>query len=253
MNSKINKMKLKLLTLLFLGGVLAANAQFSVKDGDGNVINDGDIIEFGTTTYPDAELAFFVTNEGSENIYSRVEYISQTNAIDPKFEQLCYGVECYFNIEIGSTVPPANMEAVEIEPGETTGMGNHFYSNDMGDDPNENVDFTFTFKLYEDGNSTSEVGETLTLTYRYNPLLSVNDVQQVNLSLISTIVTDQIEMDINEPVQVQLYDYQGRLIKQQKFEVGKHYMNISDLSAQPYLIRFKNEGGAVKTSKIIKR
>lgn len=246
-------MKLKLLVLSFLGGIVMANAQFSVTDIDGNRINDGDIIEFGSTEYPAAELEFFVTNTGSENIYSRVEYVSQSNASDPQFEQLCYGIECYFNIQLGTTVPPANMEAVEIEPGATTGMGNHFYSNDMGLDPDENVDFTFTFKNYEGLNSMNEVGETLTLTYRYNPLLSVNDVHQVNLSLISTIVTDRIEMDVNESIQVQLYDYQGRLIKQEKFEIGKQFMNISDLSAQPYLVRFKNEGGAVKTSKIIKK
>lgn len=246
-------MKLKLFLLTFLCGVFIANAQFTVEDGDGNTINDGDIIEFGTLEYPAAELEFFVTNTGSENIFSRVEYISHDNAADPLFEQLCYGIECYFNIEIGNTVPPANMEAVEIIPGETTGMGNHFYSNDPGANPDEVVDFTFTFKLYEDENSSTSTGSTLTFTYRYNPLLSTNDVKQVNLSVVSTIVSERIEMDINEPVQVQLYDYQGRLIKQAQFKTGKQQLDISNLSSQAYLLRIKNEEGAVKTTKIIKK
>lgn len=246
-------MKLKLFLLTFLCGFFIANAQFTVKDEAGNVINDGDIIEFGTLEYPAAELQFFVTNTDSENIYSRVEYMSQVNAADPLFEQLCYGIECYFNIAVGSTVPPANMEAVEIIPGEATGMGNHFYSNDPGQNPDENVDFIFAFKLYEDENSNTATGSSLTLTYRYNPLLSVNEVKKVNMSVISTIVSERIEMDVNEPVQVQLYDYQGRLIKQAKFETGKQELSISDLSSQAYLLRIKNEGGAVKTTKIIKR
>lgn len=246
-------MKLKLFLFTFLCGFFMANAQFTVTDGDGNIINDGDIIEFGTLEYPAAELEFFVTNTGSENIFSRVEYISQVNAVDPLFEQLCYGIECYFNIAIGSTVPPANMDAVEIAPGEETGMGNHFYSNDPGQNTGENVDFVFTFKLYEDANSSTSTGSTLTLTYRYNPLLSANDVKKVNMSVISTIVSERIEMDINEPVQVQLYDYQGRLIKQANFESGKQELNVSDLSSQAYLLRIKNEGGALKTTKIIKK
>src|SRR5699024_4409481 len=226
-------MKSKLFLLSFLGGLFVAKAQFTVKDGDRNIINDGDIIEFGTLEYHAAELEFFVENTGSETIYSRVEYVSQTNASDPLFEQLCYGIECYFNIEIGNTVPPANMEAVVVEPGEETGMGNHFYSNDPGANPDEVVDFTYTFKLYENEVSLNEVAGSLTLTYRYNPMLSVNDVKQVNSSVISTIVSDRIEMDVNEPVQVQLYDYQGRLVKQAQFEAGKQEINVSDLSAQP--------------------
>lgn len=237
----------------FLGSVMIANAQFTVKDADGNVINDGDIIEFGTTEYPAAEFEFFVTNDSSENIFSRVEYLSHTNASVPQFNQLCYGIECYWGIELGATVPPENLDAVVIFPDETTGMGNHFYSDDSGENPGENVDFEFAFKLYDGVDSTTEVGTPLYFTYRYNPTLSVNDVKQVNLSLVSTVVTERIVMDVNEPVQVQLYDYQGRLIKQASFETGRQEMNVSSLSSQAYILKFKNEQGATKTSKIVIR
>jgi len=244
-------MKLRLLLMSFLGGVMIANAQFTVRDADGNVINDGDIIEFGTTEYPAAELEFFVTNDSEENIFSRVEYISQVNASVPEFYQLCYGMECYWGIELAATVPPENTDAVEIYPGQTTGIGNHFYSDDPGQNTGENVDFRFAFKLYEDISSTTEVGTPIYFTYRYNPTLSVPDVKQVNLSLLSTIVTDRILMDVNEPVQVLLYDYQGRLIKQASFETGRQEMNVSSLSSQAYILKFKNAQGAVKTSKVI--
>lgn len=246
-------MKLKLFILLFLGGIFLSNAQFIVEDEHGNQIHDGDIFEYGVIDPEVSTLNFFVTNTGTETIYSRVEYIEQNNAADSKFSELCYGFECYFMIDIGIRVPLINLEAVEIEPGGTTGMGNHFYSDDQGLDPGENVDFIFAFKLYEDATSENEIGQSLTFTYRYNPLLSVQEAKQVNMSVISTIVSERIEMDVKEPVQVQLYDYQGRLVKQASFETGKQELNVSDLSSQAYLLRIKNDGGAVKTTKIIKR
>lgn len=157
-------MKLRLLLLSLLGGLFFANAQYTVRDGDGNIINDGDIIEFGSLEYPAAELLFYVTNDNpNETIYSRVQYMSQINAQDPKFEQLCYGVECYFNIELLSYVPPVNMEAVDILPEHTTGIGNHFYSNDPGNGV-DNVDFVFAFRQYAGLNDMTETGTPLFFT-----------------------------------------------------------------------------------------
>lgn len=245
-------MKLRLLLLCFLCGVLTASAQFTVRDGNGNVINNNDVIEFGTIDYPAAELPFYVTNDGAQTIYSRVQYIGQTNANDPKFYQLCYGEECYWEIEMNAYVPPASTYGVTIEPGETTQMGNHFYNNDTGNGA-DNVDFVFAFRQFDDPNELNEVGEALVFTYRYNPLLSVNGVNPVNLSLHATVVSERIVMDVNEPVLVTLYDIQGRVINQVKLEVGQQEINVSNLSAQTYILQFKNDNGAIKTSKIIKR
>lgn len=246
-------MKLKLLLLSVFGAVAIANAQYTVKDVDGNVLNDGDVIEFGTIEFPAAEYEFFVTNDNTnDEIYSRIEYLSETNANNPEFQQLCYGFQCYYGIELGNTVPPSHVEPVTILPGETTGLGNHFYSNDSGNGT-DNVDFVFAFRQYENVEGTIQTGTSLTFTYRYNPTLSVNGVSKVNLSLISTVVIDQLTMDVNEPVQVKLYDMQGRLVKEAKFETGRQVMDVSNLSSQQYIVQFINDGGALKTTKIIIR
>lgn len=245
-------MKLRLLLLCFLCGVLTASAQYTVRDGNGNVINDGDIIEFGTIDYPAAELPFFVTNDASETIYSRVKYLGQTNASNPDFYQLCYGEECYWEIVIDGYVPPVSTYGVTIESGETTQMGNHFYNNDTGNGV-DNVDFTFAFLQLDGPNSFGEIGDRLTFTYRYNPLLSVNDVNPVNLSLHATVVSDRLVMDVNEPVSAIIYDIQGRLINQVRLDVGQQEINVSNLSSQTYIIQFKNDHGAVKTSKFVVR
>lgn len=245
-------MKIKLLFTFFFVGLLGVSAQFTIKDDRGRIFNDGDIFEFGTTDYPDAELLFFVTNDSSETIFSRIEYVNHINAENPLFGQLCYGVECYFGIEPGGTVPPRETEAVAIAPGETTGMGNHFYSNDLGLEEGT-VDFVFAFKLYEDLMSANEVGETLTITYRYNPSLGVDAVSKVDLSLHATVVTDRLVMDVNEPVEAVIYDMQGRQIKQTTLNVGQQEWTVSDLSSQSYLIKFKSATGATKTSRFIVR
>src|SRR5690554_882375 len=246
-------MKFKLLLLSVLGAVSIANAQFTVTDEEGNVLNDGDVLEFGTVDRAEADYAFYVTNDNAtDEIYSRVAYISQANATNPEFEELCYGFTCYYGIELGTTVPPADAPAVDIPVGHTTGLGNHFYSSDPGNGA-DNVDFVFAFRQYESIDSDVEVGTPLIFTYRYNQTLSVNNVTKVNLSLISTLVTDELVMDVNEPVQVKLFDMQGKLVKEASYVSGRQIMNVSSLSSAQYIVQFKNEGGAKKTSKVIIR
>ncbi len=246
-------MKIKLLLLSVFGAVAIANAQYTVTDDNGNVLQDGDIIEFGSLEQPAADYNFFVTNNNpTDEIYSRIEYISQTNATNPHFAELCYGFVCYYEIQLGTTTPPMNIEPMIIPVGHTTGLGNHLYSNDPGNGQG-NVDFVFAFRQYEDVAGTIQTGESITFTYRYNPALSVDKVSKVNLSLISTVVTDQLTMDVNEPVQVQVYDMQGKLVKQANLEVGRQTVDVSNLSGQQYIVQFTNQGGAKKTSKVIIR
>lgn len=244
-------MKFKLLFLALLGVMGIANAQFTVTDVDDNVLNDGDIIEFGTGAYPDASFDFFVTNDNTaDEIYSRVQFMSATNQTRSTFDQLCYGTQCYYQIEIGQFVPPMGSAPVAIGLGETTGLGNHFYNNDMGDGT-DNVDFVFTFRQFEDAEGTSEVGTPLTFTYRYNPTLGVESNTKVGLSIQSTVVSDQLVLNVTEPIQMMMYDVQGRLVKQAHFESGNQVVNVSNLSAQTYIVQFKNNNGSIKTTKIL--
>ena len=80
-------MKFKLLFLSVIGSFAIANAQYTVTDRGGNVLNDGDLIEYGTTLYPDASYEFFVTNNNpSEEIYTRIEFVSATSGNGDGFE-----------------------------------------------------------------------------------------------------------------------------------------------------------------------
>ena len=244
-------MKFKLLVLTILGSVTVASAQYTIKDDNGVVLNDGDVIEYGTLAYPDASYDFFVTNDNpTDEIYSRVQMVSATNTSDPTFEQLCYGDLCYFDVEMLQFVPPMNALPVAIPVGATTGMGNHFYNNDPGN-KSDPVDFVFSFRQYQDADGTVEIGTPLTFTYRYNPSLGVETNSAVNLTIQSTVVSDQLVLNVSEPVQMRLYDLQGKLVKQAAFESGNQVVNVSDLSAQIYIAQFENTNGARRTTKIL--
>ena len=244
-------MKIKLLLLSVLGSMAIANAQYTIKDDNGVVLNDGDVIEFSTVDYPDASYDFFVTNDNpTDEIYSRVQLMSSENQSNATFEQLCYGTQCYYEIEMLQFVPPIDAAPVAIPVGHTTGLGNHFYNNDLGNGTNS-VDYVFAFRQFEDVAGTIEIGTPLTFTYRYNPTMGVEGVSTVNISIQSTMVSDQLIMKVNEPVQMMMYDIQGRLVKQTQFESGNQVVNVSDLSSQTYIVQFKNNNGAVKTTKIM--
>ncbi len=240
-------MKIKLLFLCLMGSFAIANAQYTVTDRAGNVLSNGDFIEYGTTQYPDASYEFFVTNDNlSEEIYTRIEFVSATSGNGDGFE-LCYG-ECYTGISVGQTVPPAP-EVLPIAIGETTLEGNHFYNGDPGNGV-DNLDFVFAFHQYE-ADGTTEIGTPLTFTYRYNPTLGVNENSVVKLKIQSTVVSSQLVLDINEPVSMLVYDLRGRVVKQARFETGRQEVNMTDLSAQAYIVQFRNEKGATQTTKIV--
>lgn len=243
-------MKFKLLLLSVLGSVAMANAQYTVMDRSGNVLNNGDVIQFETLEYPEASYEFYVTNDNpAEEIYTRIEYVSETNSTNGQFEQLCYGL-CYNQLMPGATVPPANEAALPIAIGATTLMGNHFWSDDAGTGAGS-VDFVFAFRQYEDAAGTIETGTPLLFTYRYDPTASVKDNTSVNLTIQSTLVSNELVLNVNEPVNMVVYNIQGQVVKQGNFEIGRQVINVSDLSPQTYIVQFKNHNGGVQTSKFL--
>ncbi len=245
-------MKFKLLLLSVFGSVALASAQYTVKDHNDVVLNEGDVIVFDELTYPAASYEFYVTNDNaSETIYTRIEYVSETNSSTGSFEQLCYGL-CYNDIVVGGTVPPASDIAYAIAVGETTPLGNHFYNDDPGNgtDP---IDFVFAFRQYSDEAGTVEIGTPLTFTYRYNPLLSTQDNTAVDFTIQSTVVSSELVVNANEAMSMVVYNLQGRVVKQAQFDAGRQVVNVSDLSSQAYIVQFTNNKGGISTTKFIKQ
>lgn len=240
-------MKLNLLFLSALFVTLSINAQYTVEDEDGNVVTDGTILTYGTLTYPEASFDFYVNNvSATDAIRMKIEFVSGVNA-DGSSMELCFGL-CYTGITIGQSYPP-NAEFVEILPGGQTLPGNHMYNADPG---NGTDIIEYTFRYYQIDMTGNEIGDALTVIYRYNPLLGVNS-NALNVNLFSTSITDELVLSVDEELDLMVYDLQGRVVKSQRLEIGTQQINMSDLSSQVYLMHFQNNRGVSYTAKVVVR
>jgi hypothetical protein len=238
-------MKLNLLFLSALFVTLSMNAQFTVEDDNGNVVADGTVITYGTLTYPEASFDFYVNNvSATDDIRMKIEFVSAVNA-DGSSMELCFGL-CYTGITIGQSYPP-NAEFVEILQGGQTLSGNHMYNADPG---NGSDILEYTFRFYQIDTTGNEIGDPLTVIYKYNPLLSVK-TNELNVNLFSTSITDELVLSVDEELDLMVYDLQGRVVKSQKLEIGTQQINMSDLSSQVYLMHFQNNRGVSYTAKVV--
>ena len=240
-------MKKKLLLISIFLVAMTMNAQYTLEDSDGNLIEDGDVITFNVLGYPDANWDFYVNNtSSSDNIYMKIEFVSAVNANGSMME-LCFGL-CYTGITIGNSYPPNN-EFVEIAPGEQTGPGNHLVNSEPG---NGTDAVEYVFRYYQvDATGNNEIGTSLTITYRYDPLLGVGDFNKLNVAISSTIINNELIVEADEDLEMVMYDLQGRLVKTQKLNIGRQSINTSDLSSQIYIVQFKNNQGFTDIVKVI--
>ncbi len=236
-------MKLKLLIMSALFVVGTATAQFTVKDDNDNPIVDGQVVEFAQAGFPDGELKFFVTNTGSNPIKTKIQFVSAVNADGSEME-LCYGL-CYTGITIGNSYPPGT-DFIEILPGETTPQGNHFLNN-----ATDTSIIDYVFKFYEIDNSGNQIGNPLTMTYRYNPNLGVDDVSNLGVVVNSTIIKGSLDVSTTENMKMTVYNLLGKEVFMQNLTVGNNQIDFSNLSSQLYIVKFNNEKGSSKVFKII--
>ena len=241
-------MKLRLLFLSALFVTLGINAQYTVEDDNGDPITDGYEVTYGVLTYPEASFDFYVNNvSATETIRMKIEFVSAQNA-DGSSMELCFGL-CYTGITIGQSYPP-NADYVEILPGGQTLPGNHMFNADPG---NGTDTIIYTFRFYQIDMTGNEIGDALTMTYRYDPLLGINEANELNVNLFSTLITDELVLTVDEELDLMVYDLQGRVVKSQKLEIGRQQINMSNLSSQMYLLHFQNNRGVSYTTKVVVR
>ena len=201
------KMKIKLLLLAVVFTAFSMNAQYVVKDHDGNAITEGMVVEFGTYGTQGASLEYFITNNGGDAINMRIDFVSAVNADGLGFE-LCFG-QCYVDLDLGQNVPPAP-EFVTIGAGMTTGEGNHFANTLEGDDSTIQ---DWNFRFYETDANGVDIGNELNFTYRYNPLLGVEDFNKLDVVVSSTIILNEMTVKTVEELNMVVYNIQGKVVK----------------------------------------
>jgi len=229
----------------------ASYAQFDLKNyNDDSVITDGQTISFSETGCgydDDCNWKFKVTNtSATETLYMRIFVDNMVNS-DGSNVQLCFSGVCLFSVTLGNGYPNT---AAMIAPSASTGIGNYFWNqNPIG--TTTAMSWTLRFQAFDSSGFT--IGTPLNVTYNFDPNLSVDDSALSSLEVYPTNVKNELNVNSSENLTADFYDLLGRNVKQANIISGGDTIDISDLSAQPYIIRFTNEEGESITKKIVKQ
>ena len=239
--------------LLFMGLILASfvsYAQFDVRDkSDDSLVTDGQSIAFSEAgcEYADpCNWKFEVTNTSSEAIYMRI-FVDNLVGTDGSNFQLCFAGVCLNNVALNSGYPST---AAMIAPGATNSAGNNFWNQN---DSATATDMSWTFRFQAFDSSGFTIGSPLSVTYNYTAPLSVEESQLSKINIYPTNVVNELNVSSTEDLSATIYDLLGRNVKQVNIISGGDTIDFSDLSAQPYIIRFTNEEGDSITKKIVKK
>jgi hypothetical protein len=239
-------MKNTLLIAVFLTTfALFAQNPYTVSDQDGEEVTEGMVITMNDFGVPDGSFDYFVTNDSDDDINMRIEFVSALNADGSGFE-LCFD-QCFIDLVIGQSIPPPP-NFVTILAGETTPSGNHFAATI---ESTEVQDYNFRFYLTD--SEGADIGNDLNFTYRYDPTLGLNDIKELGVEITSTVIFNAMEVNTLEEMNMFIYSLQGQLINSQMLYSGNQIINLSYLSPQVYIVKFKTKEGISKTLKIIKK
>lgn len=237
-----------LFALLFLAGI--ASAQFTVEDYNGVPILDGDVRGVNTTDPAIATLYFWINNESTtDDILIKIKQESITNS-DGSSYQFCFGMLCIFDVQEGQ-VYPADGIPIMIPAGGTNPQYDKFQTENEGDGTNYPIDYVWKFfQVDEDDN---EIGESITFTYRYDPLLSVNDLEAANLGVIlhNTIAARTLRVESINTLMFEIFNLNGQMINTDHISSGISDINTSNLNAGVYFIRFTDGSNNTSTMKFV--
>ncbi|MBC2844534.1 T9SS type A sorting domain-containing protein [Winogradskyella flava] len=227
----------------------ASHAQFDLKNyNDDSIITDGQTVSFSETGCgydDDCNWKFKVTNTSTtETLYMRIFVDNMVNS-DGSNVQLCFSGVCLFSVTLGSGYPNT---AAAIAPGASTGIGNYFW-NQNPISTTTAMSWTLRFQAFD--SEDREIGTPLNVIYSFNPNLSVDDVELTSVNVYPTQVKNELNVSSNQDMTAEFYNVLGKEVKRVDVTSGESQINVSDLSPQLYIIRFRNEAGKTLIKKII--
>lgn len=240
--------KLLLISLMLTSYI--CQAQFDVLYKRNNtIVSDGQSYTFieASCGYDDpCNWKFDVTNTSSQDIYMRIIVDNLVNNDGSNF-QVCFASVCLNNITLNGAYPST---AALITPGETNSLGNNFWNLNPAGTATA-MSWTLRFQAFDAGDN--EIGTPISMSYNYQPTLSVEDSQISNLNVYPTKVKNELNVTVDENVSAVFYDITGKKVKDVQISSGNQKINISELSAQIYIVQFKNEEGKKTAIKIVKQ
>lgn len=245
------KMK-KIITLLALLTLQFGFSQITLSRLNFTPIPSGSVIANNQTGYPQAEVGFKVRNTGSTttNVWVKCEDLINNNGTN---FQLCFGEECLPEVAEGITYPSVG---VTLAPNGSNGNFDHFLNDNTGSGV---YPLDFVFRFYQTNQATqggAEVGNSITVTYRYDPNLTVDEVNQLEASGVivkSTLIENELVLDVLKSTSMSVYDLNGKVVYTAELDYGIQTFDFSNISSGVYVINFTNAEGNSSTKKIIKK
>jgi len=223
-------------------------AQFEVRDkSDDSIVTDGQTLNFaesGTSSTSPYNWKFKVTNTSGNDIYMRI-FVDDMTGSDGSNYQLCFNGVCLNSISLNSGYPST---PALIAAGATNSAGNSFWNQNPSSTTTP-MSWTFRFQAFDAGGT--EIGTPLSVTYNFDPSLSINDSELTSVDVFPTQVKNELNVSSNEDLTAEFYDILGKRVKQTTVTSGASIIDVSDLSPQLYIIRFRNNSGKTLVKKII--
>ena len=214
-------------------------------------VTNGAVLAKNQIGYPQAEILFRVRNNGTTttNVWAKCESLLNNNG---SMFQFCFADVCFAEVQQGVVYP---IQALTLTPGSSNGNFDHFLNDNSG---NGTYPLDFVFKFFQTNQATqggTEVGNAITFTYRFDPTLSTDEVDQLQTSGVivkSTVIDTELNLDVLKGTAMTIYDLNGKSVYGANLEYGIQSIDVSNLSAGIYIISFTNEEGITSTKKIIK-
>jgi len=244
-----NTIMKRILPFAFLLLGISSFAQISLSRHDGTPISNGQVVAFNTIAFPAAEMDFYVRNL-STTTSTNVKIVCESlvNNDGTGFE-LCFGNECLSFVEQGEIYPSI---PVILAPNGINGNFDHFLNTDAG---SGTFPKDYVFRFYQINSTGNEISNSITMTYRYDPSLSIDEINQLETSGVivkSTLVDNEISLDVLKPSQMTIFDMTGKLVINTKLGYGIQTVDVSNLSSGVYVLKFTSVEGRVSNEKIIK-
>ncbi|WP_438962434.1 T9SS type A sorting domain-containing protein [Nonlabens sp.] len=243
-------MKKKLLLIALILTSYFSQAQFDVIFKRTNTaITDGqtfDFTESGCGYNDPCNWQFEVTNTSNQDINVRivVDQMVNNNGSDL---QLCFASVCLNSISLNTAYPS---QAAVIPVGTTNSVGNYFWNKYPAGTVSP-MSWTFRFQAYDANDN--EIGTPISMNYNYLGTLSMENSEIPSLNVYPTIVSDELNVSVDENVTATFYDLTGRIVKQVTSITNDQRIDVSNLTSQIYLVHFLNDQNQKTVVKIIKQ
>lgn len=243
--------KIILLAAVFFGAY--ANAQnIAYTTNGGATIENNQVFTFENNDAEAAKLLINLKNNGTETFRFKIrvdEVIGNTETGSEMNLQFCFSDLCYGWVYAGNLYPN---NPVELAPGASNNPADHF----VNTYPGEGGPVTYKFTIVE-VNAAEEIiqDNLLKFTYTYQPTTSVNDftaLKNMGITLGSTMVNTQLNVTANTAATLQLFDVNGKKVKEASINEGNQNLDLTALSSGMYFANFTTGDSKVSGIKIVK-